>query len=91
MEYLKIMDDTKYGGLDFSVSAVIGDFNNWNEKGTPMKSLKNGAFTATIDLESNKEYQFRYLINDAVWENDWDADKYVPNEYGDSDNSIVVT
>lgn len=26
MEYLKIMDDEKYGGLDFSISAVIGGF-----------------------------------------------------------------
>ena len=26
MEYLKIMDDTKYGGLDFSISCTIGNF-----------------------------------------------------------------
>ena len=26
MEYLTIMDDTKYGGLDFSVSGSIGNF-----------------------------------------------------------------
>ena len=70
---------------------ILGDFNNWDENSTYMKKLKNGAFSATIDLEPNREYQFRYLIDDLIWENDWDADKYVPSEYGDSDNSVVIT
>lgn len=69
---------------------VVGDFNNWDTSASPMKSTKEGKYSTTIDLESGKEYQFRYLIDETRWENDKDADKYVPTGYGDSDNSVVV-
>lgn len=69
---------------------VVGEFNNWDEYAAPMKKLKNGKFTITLDLGTGKEYEFRYLIDEKDWENDWEADKYVKTEFGDSDNSVVV-
>jgi 1,4-alpha-glucan branching enzyme len=69
---------------------IVGDFNNWNIRANPMKKMKNGDYTITLDLKPGKDYQFRYLIDEAKWENDWNADKYVKNPYGDSDNSVVV-
>jgi 1,4-alpha-glucan branching enzyme len=70
---------------------LVGDFNDWNrQRGVPLKKLKNGDFTATLDLACGREYQFRYLKDDQEWENDWNADRYVPNPYGDGDNSVVV-
>ena len=69
---------------------VVGEFNNWDVYATPMKCLKNGAFTVTIDLEQGREYQFRYLIDEMTWENDWDADKYLPSHFGNCENSVVV-
>lgn len=69
---------------------LVGDFNDWDALATPMKRLKNGDFTATVDLDLYREYQFRYLKNGAEWDNDWEADKYVPTPFGDSENSVVV-
>ncbi len=69
---------------------IVGEFNDWGIYTTPMRKLKNGSFTVTIDLEPNREYQFRYLLDDQTWENDSEADKYVPTSYGDSENSVVV-
>lgn len=69
---------------------VVGEFNNWNFFSTPMKKLKNGAFTATLDLEKGREYQFRYLLDKMSWENDADADKFIPTPYEDSENSVIV-
>ena len=69
---------------------VVGDFNNWDPSANPMKRLKDGSFTATINLKKNQEYQFRYLLDGKRWENDWNADKYVANEHG-SENSAVIT
>jgi 1,4-alpha-glucan branching enzyme len=69
---------------------LVGDFNEWNtQEGIEMKKLKNGNFKTTVDLESGKEYQFRYLIDGQVWENDWEADKYVSTPFG-VDNSVIV-
>jgi 1,4-alpha-glucan branching enzyme len=69
---------------------VVGDFNNWEKNATPMDKLKSGEFKTIIELEPGNEYEFRYLIDDREWENDWDADKYVPTPYGEGDNSVVV-
>ncbi len=69
--------------------SVVGDFNNWNVKQSRMKKLSNGDFTLTLPLPCSREYHFRYLIDTDKWENDWFADKYIPNEYGE-DNSVVV-
>ncbi len=69
---------------------IVGDFNNWNIHATPMKKLRRGDYTIKLDLESEREYQFRYLIDELKWENDWKADKYVKSPYGDSDNSVVI-
>lgn len=68
---------------------LVGDFNAWDEQSTPMKRLKNGDFSLNMDLESGKEYQFKYLLDGDVWENDWDADNYAPSPVGGTDNSVV--
>ena len=70
---------------------IVGDFNNWNTSVNPMKRLANGDYSTTLDLETGKEYQFLYLIDDSKWKNDWNADKYVKSPYGDNDNSVVMT
>ena len=69
---------------------IVGEFNNWDIYATPMKKLKSGAFTVTLDLDRGREYQFRYLMDETKWENDWQADKYVPTPYENAENSVVV-
>ncbi len=70
---------------------LVGDFNNWDEKATPMKKAKkDGYFSITLELDKDKEYQFRYLVNGTEWHNDWHADKYVPSPFS-GDNSVVTT
>ena len=69
---------------------LVGDFNNWDEKATPMKRQKDGSFTTVLELEKGRKYQFRYLVNGTEWHNDWEADRYVPNPFS-GDNSVVVT
>ncbi len=80
----------KEAALSAKSVTIVGEFNEWSIKATPMKELKNGEFKVTIDLDVDKEYQFRYLIDDMRWENDWNADKYVQSPYGESENSVVV-
>ena len=75
---------------DANTVHIVGDFNNWDIYATPLKKLKDGSFTVTLDLEKDKEYQFRYLIDETTWENDWSADKYVPTPFGNAENSVVV-
>jgi len=70
--------------------ALVGDFNDWNTAATPMTRLKNGDFKVTLELEPGREYQYRYLIENEIWENDWEADKYLPSGIEGAENSVVV-
>ena len=93
--YLKSKNLTKVtfytlASLDAEHVNLVGDFNGWSETATPMEPLKDGRFKVVLELEPEKQYQFRYLINGDEWHNDSDADQYVPNPYG-GDNSVIIT
>lgn len=70
--------------------ALVGDFNDWDTDATPMTRLKNGDFKVTLELEPGREYQYRYLIENEIWENDWEADRYSPSGFEGAENSVVV-
>jgi 1,4-alpha-glucan branching enzyme len=69
---------------------LVGDFNDWDLSATPMKKLKNGDFSSTVELPKDNAYQFRYLLDDKEWENDWAADQYVPSAISFDENSVVA-
>jgi len=67
---------------------LVGEWNDWNEKkAVKMKAVKSN-FTGSVELKTGRNYEFRYLIGKSKWENDWQADGYVPNPFG-FDNSVV--
>jgi len=68
---------------------LVGDFNNWQLGETPIKKAKTGVWSVSLDLETGKEYQYRYLVDGTTWENDSEADKYVPSGLG-SENSVLA-
>jgi len=68
---------------------LVGDFNAWDCAATPMKKGKQ-AFSATLDLETGREYEFRYLLDGRQWQNDDAADKYHGTPFPDAQNSVVV-
>ncbi len=70
--------------------ALVGEFNGWNLRATPMKRLKSGNYAVTIDLPTGREYRFRYFIDGRRWENHWCADRYVSNPYGCDDSVVIV-
>ncbi len=70
---------------------LVGDMNDWDETSLPMtQDRSDGHWRLSLELDVDREYMFRYMVNGTDWHNDWQADKYVPNEFG-SDNSVVVT
>ena len=69
---------------------LVGDFNHWDPKATPLKHLATGEFKTTLELPKGQSYQFRYLDNQGEWFNDDAADAYVSNPFG-GDNSVVST
>jgi len=78
------------GAMGAESVTLVGEFNNWDEKATPMKRQKNGDYTVTLELELDREYRFRYCIDSSKWENDWCADRYEPNPFGGYDSVVVI-
>lgn len=66
---------------------LVGDFNLWKIGETPMKKTK-GVWSVSLDLETGKNYQFRYLIDGNIWENDPESDGYINSGLG-SENSVL--
>lgn len=96
-QYLKSKPNTckvtfrinKDAAKDAKNISLVGDFNGWSQNETPMKTLKNGDFTAVLELSVDKpEYQFRYLRDNSHWENDQEADAFISNGI-DGDNSVI--
>jgi 1,4-alpha-glucan branching enzyme len=69
--------------------AVVGDFNDWNPKGSLLKKLKNGTFKGTFELPKEQAYEFKYLV-DGTYVNEAEADRYQWNDFAGTENAVVV-
>ena len=70
--------------------ALCGEFNGWDKVKHSLKRRKDGSFSTTISLQPGAAYRFRYWVDGERWENDWAADKYLPNEFGSEDSVVVL-
>lgn len=68
---------------------LMGEFNDWNTQSHPMKRLKDGSFSVGVQLESGREYQYRFLTDSGRWLNDTAADRYEFSAFAGGDNSVV--
>jgi 1,4-alpha-glucan branching enzyme len=75
---------------DFPVKSVhlVADFNDWSFTAMPMEALKNGDFKLTVELKPGNKHEFRYLLNNEKWYNEWEADEYILGDFG-KDNCVV--
>jgi 1,4-alpha-glucan branching enzyme len=69
---------------------VVGDWNDWSPETDALKKRKDGSFSATISLDAGKEYRFRYLLDGQSWQNDDEADSFVPNRFGTADCVLAL-
>jgi 1,4-alpha-glucan branching enzyme len=70
--------------------ALCGEFNDWSAEDTQLERGSDGSWRATVALEPGRSYRYRYLLDGQRWENDRNADHYVPNALGSTDSVVVV-
>lgn len=69
--------------------ALVADATGW--KPVPFQRLKNGKWKLQLEVEPGQQLEFRYrgtTGDETWWDNDPDADRYVPNPFGTS-NAVV--
>ncbi len=76
------------GEISGTTVHLCGEFNDWSETSLPLSRNASGYFEVTVVVEAGKRYRYRYLVDGARWENDWQADDYVTNEYGGEDSAL---
>lgn len=70
---------------------LLGDFNNWSpENALKLEKQKDGSFETVASLEEGKTYQYRFLLNDGRWVNDYNAQSYSGVEGLHVDNSVIT-
>lgn len=92
-KFFKTKDEVEvtfeFNRSDVTTAALVVDFNDWQV--IEMKfNKKTQSFKTKLRLPKGGIFHFRYLLNTTEWENDYQADQYLPNEFG-SENSVVVT
>lgn len=75
--------------LEVKSAAVVADFNEWSIIANPMDFVKGVGYRTAIELAPNQSYEYRYLLNDVEWYNDWKAHSYTPNRLHNADNCVV--
>jgi 1,4-alpha-glucan branching enzyme len=86
-EIMSVTFETKAPPKAKSVT-LVGDFNEWDAKSTPMKKRKDGIWAVTLRLPKQKRYQYRFVI-DGEWITDPDAEMVVANPFG-TQNAVCV-
>lgn len=73
---------------------LLCENNGWDP--LPLTQQKSGDFKIDVNFAENEpkteyQYRFRLVMEDGTekYDNDWEADKYVPNPF-EGDNSVVI-
>ena len=74
-----------------SEAMLLGDFNNWNPENAPkLEKQPDGSYKAFAQLEEGHTYQYRFLLNDGRWVNDYNAQSYVYSPGLYVDNCVIT-
>jgi len=74
---------------------LLGEFADWEP--IELTKFKNGKFKTTLDIPTDQQpefqYKFRLLKSDGeeCFDNDWQADGYRANEYGEENSVLQVS
>lgn len=76
---------------DATEALLLGDFNNWNPAEAVVLSVqKDGTLKAELLLEAGRTYEYRYLLNNGTWINDWAAESYTFKSDLNVENSVIT-
>jgi 1,4-alpha-glucan branching enzyme len=68
---------------------LVGDFNDWNANGDPMRKDESGTWKASVTIPPG-EYQYK-LVVDGKWRLDSRNPRTVTNRFGTKNNVLIIT
>ena len=74
-----------------SEAVILGDFNNWNPEHAPkLIKQEDGSFSVAVPLEEGETYRYRFLLDNEIWVNDYNAQSYEPVPGFNIDNCVIT-
>lgn len=67
---------------------LVGSFNNWDQRATPMQRDGLGDWSTELELPSG-QYHYRFIV-DGEWRDDPSAQQTALNPFGGFDAVVVV-
>ena len=71
--------------------SIVGDFNDWEEGGSPLQRVKNGAgvWAITIPLAPGR-YHYTFVVDGTKWVADPSAPRTLEDDFGRPNSVITV-
>ena len=68
---------------------LVGDFNEWNPRSTPMSPGRGGMWEATVELTPGR-HTYAFLIDGKVWRVDPRAPMVEDDDFGQEQSVVIV-
>lgn len=70
--------------------SLAGDFNNWNEAGTPLMRDQSGLWLTRIDAPAAGNYRYKFVVDGTRWIEDPSNGMKTPDNYGGLNSVLVI-
>jgi hypothetical protein len=69
--------------------AIVGDFNDWEEGGSPLRRVSEGVWAITIPLAPGR-YHYTFVVDGTKWVADPLAPRTIEDDFGRPNSVITV-
>ena len=69
--------------------AIVGDFNDWEEGGSPLRRMEKGVWTISIPLAPGR-YHYTFVVDGTTWVADPMAPRTLEDDFGRPNSVITV-
>jgi 1,4-alpha-glucan branching enzyme len=72
-----------------STVAVVGDFNDWNPKATPLRPTADGLWSVVVPLRPGR-YRYTFIVDGTRWSRDPSAPRSLEDDFGTPTSVLTV-
>ena len=69
--------------------ALVGDFNDWDPRATPLHPASDGVWTVTVPLRPGR-YRYTFIVDGTRWRRDPEAPRALEDDFGTPTSVITV-
>ncbi|HEY2896841.1 MAG TPA: isoamylase early set domain-containing protein [Gemmatimonadaceae bacterium] len=70
--------------------ALVGDFNNWDPKATPLRAASTGGvWSVEVPIQPGR-HLYAFVVNGTVWRPDPAAPKATGEDFGEPNSALIV-